>query len=165
MATEQQKDAIALRIALGEAPGEIAAGLGHAQSWIRNLLGAPDMQGKVRAVQQRIEDSAARARLKLLFAAPQLIDSELSIANDSSHRDQGNMLRYLTDKLWPQRTIIEQRTEHRLDADLTGPLVETLNTIVAKMRAADSNPPRLLEGDAALPHREIDVGNSHALDD
>jgi len=155
VADDQQRDAIALRTALGEPPGDIAASINRTPTWVRAMLATPEMQQRVRLVLTRIEDSAARARLKLLFAAPDLIDSELAIARDTSHRDQGPMLRYLTDKLWPQRTIIEQRTEHRLDAELSEPLTKLLEELHTKLRSADERPLRLVEGDAALPHREI----------
>jgi hypothetical protein len=155
-----QRDALALRIALGEPPGDVAASLSRTPAWVRAQLATPDMQQRVRAVLTRIEDSAARARLKLLFAAPDLIDAELSIARDTSHREQGAMLRYLTDKLWPQRTIIEQRTEHRLDADLAEPLTKLLTDLHDKLRAGDERPLRIVEGDAALPHREISAGRA-----
>lgn len=154
MASEQLKHVVALEMATAGSVADLARAHGYTYGGMRNLVASDEVQTLIRQRTQEIEARAVIARTKLLHQAPKLYDTAIAIASNDTHKDQPNMVRYLLDKLWPSKQVVEQTTTHTFDDDLSRETIRAIENLNRRLEAADphpDNPPRpLLEGDAAL---------------
>lgn len=104
MATEVQKEAIAVELAAGVVRSQVARRVGYSQSGLARLVATKEMKARIAEKRDVLEMKAQHLAAKSWMAADKALDNIIAITNDPTHRFHYRASVDILDRVWPKKS-------------------------------------------------------------
>ncbi len=153
---DEQKEAAAHAALHGATTRELAIQYGYTAQGMRALMKSDGMRSIMADKLQRLEQSAAYGRLKILERFEDIVDTSISMATNEAHPSCATMNKHLQGVVGLCSAPEAQQVAHTVDHVFTPEINELISIVNDKLRDAPAFDTRFVhEGEEALPNARL----------